>query len=77
MLSFRFLNLKTWPSAAFTKSKLRPAEPYGSLIPGPPKYALRYPEYPLLGGSWDLVSTVISTLSGVISSYKFSYLNYN
>ena len=31
----------------------------------------------LLGGSWDLVSTVISTLSGVISNYKYSYLNYN
>ena len=32
---------------------------------------------PLLGGSWDLVSKVISTLSGVISNYKYSYLNYN
>ena len=31
----------------------------------------------LLEGSWDLVSTVISTLSGVISNYKYSYLNYN
>ena len=31
----------------------------------------------LLGGSWDLVNTVISTLSGVISSYKYNYLNYN
>ena len=31
----------------------------------------------VLGGSWDLVSTVISTLSGVISNYKYSYLNYN
>ena len=30
-----------------------------------------------LGGSWDLVSTVISTLIGVISTYKCSYLNYN
>ena len=29
------------------------------------------------GGSWDLVSTVISTLSGAISNYKYSYLNYN
>ena len=29
----------------------------------------------LLGGSWDLVSTVISTLSGVISNYKYRYLN--
>ena len=29
----------------------------------------------ILGGSWDLVSTVISTLSGVISNYKYSYLN--
>ena len=26
----------------------------------------------LLGGSWDLVSTVISTLSGVTSSCKYS-----
>ena len=25
----------------------------------------------------DLVGTVISTLSGVISKYKYSYLNYN
>ena len=31
----------------------------------------------LLGGSWDLVSTVISTLTGVITSYKYSYLIYN
>ena len=31
----------------------------------------------VLGGSWDLVSTVISTLSGVTSNYKYSYLNYN
>ena len=31
----------------------------------------------ILGGSWDLVSAVISTLSGVISNYKYSYLNYN
>ena len=31
----------------------------------------------LLGGSWDLVSKVISTLIGVISSYKYSYHNYN
>ena len=31
----------------------------------------------LLGGSWDLVSTVISTINGVISRYKYSYLNYN
>ena len=31
----------------------------------------------LLGGSWDLVSTVISTLIGVISTYKGSYFNYN
>ena len=28
----------------------------------------------LLGGSWDLVSKVISTLIGVISNYKYSYL---
>ena len=31
----------------------------------------------VLGGSWDLVNKVISTLSGVISNYKYSYLNYN
>ena len=31
----------------------------------------------LLGGSWDLVSKVKSTLIGVISSYKYSYLIYN
>ena len=31
----------------------------------------------LLEGSWDLVGTVISTLSGVISNYKYSDLNYN
>ena len=30
----------------------------------------------LLAGSWDLVSRVISTLSGVISKYSYSYLNY-
>ena len=29
----------------------------------------------LLGGSWDLVSRVISTLSGVKSNYNCSYLN--
>ena len=28
----------------------------------------------LLGGSWDLVSMVISTLRGVISNYKYTYL---
>ena len=31
----------------------------------------------ILGGSWDLVSKVISTLIGVISSYKYSYHSYN
>ena len=31
----------------------------------------------LLGGSGDLVSKVISTLIGVISNYKYSYLIYN
>ena len=31
----------------------------------------------VLGGSWDLVSRVISTLNGVISIYKYSYLNYD
>ena len=30
-----------------------------------------------LGGSWDLVSMVISTLIGVISNYKYGYLNNN
>ena len=37
----------------------------------------RFRDLVLLGGSWDLVSTVISTLSGLISNYKYSYLNYN
>ena len=38
-----------------------------------------YPEkrIPLLGSSWDLVSTVVSTLNLVISNYKYSYLIYN
>ena len=31
----------------------------------------------ILGGSWDLVSRVISTLIGVISNYNYSYLTYN
>ena len=31
----------------------------------------------VLGGSWDLVSSVISTLIGGISSYNCSYLTYN
>ena len=31
----------------------------------------------LLGGSWDLVSKVISSLIGVISSYKYNYPNSN
>ena len=31
----------------------------------------------MLGGSGDLVSKVISTLSGVIRNYKYSYLIYN
>ena len=32
----------------------------------------------LLGGSWELVTKVTSTLIGVISSYyKYSYPNYN
>ena len=31
----------------------------------------------ILGGSRDLVSEVISTLIGVISNYKCSYLIYN
>ena len=28
----------------------------------------------LLGGSWDLVSKVISTLIGVLTKYNYSYL---
>ena len=35
------------------------------------------PKEGLLGGSWDLVSKVISALIGVISSYKYSYPIYN
>ena len=35
------------------------------------------PQTPLLEGSWDLVSKVVGTLIGVISSYKYSYPNYN
>ena len=31
----------------------------------------------LLGGSWDLVSPVISTLIGDTSNYNYSYLFYN
>ena len=31
----------------------------------------------LLKGSWDLVSKVISTPIGVISTYNYSYLTYN
>ena len=31
----------------------------------------------MLGGSWDLVSMVISTLIGLISNYKYSYLSNN
>ena len=42
-----------------------------------PKISTMNPFKAGLGGSWDLVSTVISTLSGVISNYKYSYLNYN
>ena len=30
----------------------------------------------LLGGSWGLVSRVISTLIGALSNYKHSYLNW-
>ena len=30
-----------------------------------------------LRGSWDLVSKVLSTLSAVISNYKYSYLTLN
>ena len=31
----------------------------------------------LLGGPWDLVSTVITALIGVIGSYNYSYLIHN
>ena len=31
----------------------------------------------ILGGSWDLVSRVISTVLGVLSNYNYSYLTYN
>ena len=31
----------------------------------------------MLGGSWDLVSMVISTLIGLISNSKHSYLSNN
>ena len=31
----------------------------------------------ILGGSWDLVSKVISTSIGVIIKYNYSYLIYN
>ena len=37
-----------------------------------PYYTVLY--YTLLGGSWDLVSRVISTLIGDISNYNYSYL---
>ena len=39
---------------------------------------VQHPKAPsILGGSGDLVSMVISTLSADINSYKYSYLNYN
>ena len=38
---------------------------------------LKNSESGLLGGSWDVVSTVISTLIGVISNHKYSYLIYS
>ena len=31
----------------------------------------------VFGGLWDLVSRVISTLSGVITNYNCTYLTYN
>ena len=31
----------------------------------------------LLGGSWDFVNRVISTLIGLTSNYNYSYLIYN
>ena len=45
--------------------ELKPPSGYGSNI------------LSLLGGSWDLVSRVISTLIGVISNYNCTYLTYN
>ena len=40
---------------------------------------LDLPNLPVHPGSpsWDLASKVISTSTGVISNYKYSYLNYN
>ena len=46
----------------------------GALLPGP--WDIRCPQE-LLGGSWNLVSKVISTLIGVISNCKYSYLMYS
>ena len=31
----------------------------------------------ILGGTWDLVSRVISTLIGVVTRYNYSYLTYS
>ena len=38
---------------------------------------IRVPSCVILGGSWDLVSKVISTLNGVISKHDYSYPNHN
>ena len=35
------------------------------------------PRTSILGGSWDLVSRVISTLIGVVSNCNYSYLTCN
>ena len=54
-------------------SKRALPEPYTT----PPNLIYAIEPQGILGGSWDLVSKVVSTLIGVISSYKYSYPNYN
>ena len=55
---------------------------FGTNLGAPSRCRKRVSPQPLtgptiLGGSWDLVSEVISTLIGVRSSYKYSYPHYN
>ena len=40
-------------------------------------FAVYLSDWSVLGGSWDLVSTVISTSTGFIDGYKYSYTMYN
>ena len=40
-------------------------------------YRSTYYKGSVLAGSWDLVSTVIVTHTGVITDYKYSYVIYN